>query len=215
MVTAINGAGHRFKSSPTNKPRFTAPSLPWWSPISNTSDVPCLTWLEMTYCILVWRCHRSEFFELCLVHRILLPSRLHHLSRPRVYLARGRTLSRRRCVVHTSFKFLCRPSKLVPCFATVDFSWRCANSFVVGGDPPPVADWTAADSLEHTHTPHRHTAKSMGCLMTGQWKTVWQVSSCLVSCPGHGRPGHRCRPVSSQRATTHGGRSSALLSRPR
>jgi len=32
-ITAILTVGHRFKSTPTNGPRFTASGLPWWSPI--------------------------------------------------------------------------------------------------------------------------------------------------------------------------------------
>jgi len=38
-ITAIWTAGHRFKTKPTNWPRFTAPSLPWWSPIQVLTEV--------------------------------------------------------------------------------------------------------------------------------------------------------------------------------
>jgi len=32
-MPAIYTVGHRLRSTPTNGPRFTALSLPWWSPI--------------------------------------------------------------------------------------------------------------------------------------------------------------------------------------
>jgi len=32
-ITAVQTVGHRFKSTPTNGPRFMAPRIPWWSPI--------------------------------------------------------------------------------------------------------------------------------------------------------------------------------------
>jgi len=41
-IMTIQTVGHRFKSIPTNGPRFTVPGLPWWSPIQVLTefDVP-------------------------------------------------------------------------------------------------------------------------------------------------------------------------------
>jgi len=49
-ITAIWTVGHRLRSTPTNGHRFTALSLPWWSPIQ------VLTGLDVTQ--LQWPSHR-------------------------------------------------------------------------------------------------------------------------------------------------------------
>jgi len=39
MLTDVKTIGHRIKSTPTNGPRFTVPSLPWWSPMQVLTEV--------------------------------------------------------------------------------------------------------------------------------------------------------------------------------
>jgi len=53
--------GHRFKSTSTNELRFTAPGLPWWSPIQVLTEVDVWTSVKVPLIIYYVRCTHASW----------------------------------------------------------------------------------------------------------------------------------------------------------